>query len=384
MEKTIYTRSVRFRDANQMAWNITFELRKTDYERTNRVTLQKFHETQEVSFTGSGPTSSGQCQSHITPRTESQEKLLHLWERFHLCGMRSGTDKQSAYLSSLEYKAKYDRFVEAFSGYDKDFRIKFDNTAWRILCNIFQFSVTAEPWIQKVISSKMDGNPILYILGNGETKRYYNDKHDEKDYSVQCFFLAMQGLYNDRGYIYGTNWLYEPVPADMKEMVDKLFDEIENEEIALTESLNPMFDMGAEDFKATPKIIHQVMELRDCGETEAKRFIALGMELGYTFGDLNNTFEVVDDDNCLYRADGQEYYVGTDQELYDVAYGYMEDGDYDEIWREAVMAEQTEMGLREWCKYVIDMDGWCSILNHWDGKYDDHKVGDDWICVSRT
>ena len=44
------------------------------------------------------------------------------------------------------------------------------------------------------------------------------------------------------------------------------------------------------------------MELRDCGLTEAVRFIALGMELGYTFGDLNNTFEVVNDDDCLYRA----------------------------------------------------------------------------------
>lgn len=384
MNKIKYKRSVRFRDANQMAWTVNFELRETESVRRSRSTLEKYHETQEVSFTGDGPTSFGQCSGHITPRTDSQKKLLEMWDCYHLCGMSAGTDKQNAYLYGPEYKADYDKFVETFSSFDKDFRKTFDGTAWRILNDVFMLHVTYEPWIQKVIGTQMNGNPVLYILGDGEDRRYFGNKHDENDYYVKCFFLAMKGLYNDRGYAFGSGWLGEPLPNDMKEMVDKLFDEIEEEEIALTESLNPVFDMGAEDFKATPSVINQVMELRDCGQTEAVRFIALGMELGYTFGDLNNTFEVVNDDNCLYRVDGQEYYVGTDQELYDVAYGYMEDGDYDEIWREAVMAEQTEMGLREWCKYVIDMDGWCSILNHWDGRYDDHKVGEEWICVSRT
>lgn len=384
MNKTKYTRSVRFRDANQMAWTVNFELRETESIRRSRSTLEKYHETQEASFTGNGPNSSGQCDGHIAPRTDSQKKLLEMWNRYHLCGMSAGTDKQNDYLKSLQYKADYDKFVKTFSSFDKDFRKTFDGTAWRILNDIFMFHVTYEPWIQKVIGTQMNGNPVLYILGDGENNRYFGNKHDENDYYVKCFFLAMKGLYNDRGYAYGSGWLGEPIPSDMKEIINKLFDDIEEEEIALTESLNPVFDMGAEDFKATPKIINQVMELRDCGQTEAIRFIALGMSLGYTFGDLNNTFEVVNDDDCLYRADGQEYYVGTEQELYDVAYSYMEDGDYDDLWREAVRAGETEMGLREWCKYVIDMDGWCSILNHWNGKYDDYKVGEDWICVSRT
>lgn len=384
MNKTKYKRSVRFRDANQMAWTVNFELRETESIRRSRSTLEKYHETQEASFTGDGPTSSGQCSDHIAPRTDSQKKLLEMWDRYHLCGMSAGTDKQNDYLHSPQYKADYDKFVETFSSYDKDFRKTFDGTAWRILNNVFMFQVAYEPWIQKVIGTQMNGNPVLYILGDGENNRYFGNKHDENDYYVKCFFLAMKGLYNDRGYIFGSGWLGEPLPSDIQEIVNKLFDEIEEDEIALTESLNPVFDMGAEDFKATPSVINQVMELRDCGQIEAVRFIALGMELGYTFGDLNNTFEVVNDDDCLYRADGQEYYVGTEQELYDVAYSYMEDGDYDELWREAVKAGETEMGLREWCKYVIDMDGWCSILNHWNGRYDDHKVGEEWICVSRT
>ena len=117
MNKTKYKRSVRFRDANQMAWTVNFELREVDNERRSRSTLEKYHETQEASFTGDGPTSSGQCSEHIAPRTDSQTKLLEMWDRYHLCGLSSGTDKQNAYLFGPEYKADYDKFVETFSSF---------------------------------------------------------------------------------------------------------------------------------------------------------------------------------------------------------------------------------------------------------------------------
>lgn len=382
--KIIYSRSVRFRDAEQIAWTVDFELREIDCERTNRLTLQKYHETQEASFSGNGPNCCGQISCHISPRTEGQKKLLDLWGRYHLCSMSRGTGKQEEYLHSPQYKTDYDKFVEVFSGYTKDFRMKFNHIAWKILNNIFQYNVMVEPWVRKIVYEYMDENPIVYIIGDGEKKYYHGSTHDYTDYCVKCLFLSMKGLYNDRGYLYGKDWLYEPLPADMKQVINNLFDEIESEEAALTESLTPVFDMGAEGFKATPKTIHQVMELRDCGETEAQRFLALGMFLGYTFGDLNATFEEVDEVENLYRADGHEYYVGTDDELQAIAEQRMEDGDYDECWREAVRSEQTELGLRDWCKQVIDTDGWCSILNSWDGRHEDFKIGDEWICVSRT
>lgn len=383
MKNTIFSRSVRFRDAEQFAWTIDFELRDIDCERINRMTLQKYRETQEVSFSGHGGNCGGQVDDHISPRTEGQKELLNLWNRYHLCGMSGGTDKQEEYLRSPQYKADYDKFVEVFSGYTKDFRMKFDHIAWKILNNIFQYDVMVEPWVHQVVHNHMNNNPIIYIIGDGEPKRY-DRTHDHTDYYVKCFFLSMKGLYNDRGFFYGKNWLYEPVPVDIKQVVNDLFDKIESEEAALTESLTPVFDMGEEGFKATPKIIRQVMELRDCGEIEAQRFLALGMFLGYTFGDLNNTFAEVDETENLYSADGQDYYIGTDEELRAVAEGRMDDGDYDELWREAVRAEQTELGLRDWLHQVIEIDGWCNILNSWDGCYEDFKIGDEWICVSRT
>lgn len=379
----ILDRSVRFRDANKNAWTVRCEIGSTDSERRNRVTLQPFRETKGVSFTGHGGMSSGQCNGCIEPRTESQKELLDLWDRYHLCGMGGGTAKQEEYLFGGQYKADFDRFVDTFSGYDLQFRKACDKTTWDIIQSIFQYDVMAAPWIAYVVNKQMEGNPLTYILGDGE-KHYFRDTHDSTDYHVKCFFLALRNLYKIEDYQYGTGWLYEPIPEDIVDIVNRVFDKIEEEEASLTESLTPVFDMGAEDFKATPSVINQVMELRDCGEIEAKRFIALGMCLGCTYGDLDDTFEEVDDSENLYRADGYDYYIGTDEELYVVAECRMDDGDYDELWREAVRAGETELGLRDWCKYVLDMDGWCNILNSWDGKYDEFKVGDEWICVSRT
>lgn len=384
MGTKIYSRSVRFRDAEQTAWAVDFELREIDSERTNRVTLQKYHETQEVSFTGNGPGSCGQIIDDFSPRTDGQKKLRDLWNRWHLCDMTGGTDKQEEYLHSPQYKADYDKFVETFGGYTKEMRTQFDDIAWRVLQKVFQYDVVDEPWVRKIVAESMRGNPIVYIIGDGEKKRYYDDTHDRTDYYVRALFLAMKGLYNDRGHFYGKGWLYEPIPADMKQIVDSLFDKIEAEEAALTESLTPVFDMGAEGFEATPTIISQVMTLRNCGETEARRFLALGMFLGCTFGDLNNTFEELEAESNLYCADGVEYYVGTEEELQAVAEGRLEDGDYDDLWREAVRNEQTELGLRDWLKQVLDLNGWCSVLNSWDGNYTDFQIGNEWICVSRT
>lgn len=379
----ILDRSVRFRDANMNAWTIRCEIGTNDCERRNRDTLQTYRETKDVSFTGEGGMSSGQCDSHIVPRTDSQKELLELWNRYHLCGMGGGTVKQDEYLHNGQYKSDYERFVETFKGYDMQFRKDCDKTAWDIIQSIFQYDVMAAPWVAYVVNKKMNGNPLVYILGDGE-KHYWGSTHDSSDYYVQCFFLALRGLYKVGDYEYGTGWLYVPIPENIVEIVNALFDKIEVEEGELTESLNPVFDMGADDFKATPKIVNQVMDLRDCGAIEAARFIALGMSLGYTFGDLNNTFEEVDSSECLYRADGQEYYIGTDEELTAVAEDYLDNGGYDELWRDAVQAEQTELGLQEWLKEVIELDGWCSILNRWDGQHEDYKVGEEWICVSRT
>lgn len=58
--------------------------------------------------------------------------------------------------------------------------------------------------------------------------------------------------------------------------------------------------------------------------------------------------------------------------------------EYLDDWWEYPEAQQTELGLEDWLNDVLDNDGWCNILNHYDGKYEEYTVGKDIICVSRT
>ncbi|PWB10223.1 hypothetical protein C5O72_08155 [Muribaculum intestinale] len=139
------------------------------------------------------------------------------------------------------------------------------------------------------------------------------------------------------------------------------------------------------EYGYTEETVEQVMELRDCDKDEARRFIALGMFLGCTFGDLDESFEADANWPNQYSAFGTDYLVGTDDELTDAARNYIfDEGCYDDLWRQAVQAQQTELGLEDWLNDVLDNDGWCNILNHYDGKYEEYTVGKDIICVSRT
>lgn len=177
----------------------------------------------------------------------------------------------------------------------------------------------------------------------------------------------------------------QPLPENYKELFDELCDRIEADEAEYTAQLPQVFDMGAEEFDPTEETVQQVMELRDCDEDEARRFIALGMFLGCTYGDLNETFDEDSNWPNQYLAFGAEYLVGTDDELMNAARKYLFDGGgYDDLWREAVRAQATELGLRDWLNEALDNDGWCPIMNTYDGKYEEYSVGESVICVSRT
>ena len=209
--------------------------------------------------------------------------------------------------------------------------------------------------------------------------------HTSSDYNVKCFFLAIKGLYVDNGYKYGNGWLYSPLPDNIEEIINNICDLVEEEETALTEELEAVFDMGKEGFIATKEIIQQVMDLRECDEDEAKRFVALGVHLGCTFGDLNDTFEECSYGEQLYCANGIDYYIGTEDELTNIASDRVHnDDEYACFWRESVAAQRTTDSLSDWLDSIISEDGWCSVLNSWDGRYEEYKIAGEYICVCRS
>lgn len=378
----VYQRKVSFRDVDKNSWVITFEVRNNERICRNRNSLEEYTEPYEISVCGSGGRCSGQCYDCIKPRTDGQKRLLEFWQMYHLNGWSAGTDRQNEYLKSDLYQKDYDSFVSLFLGYNEHYRENFDYTSLNIIAKCFN-CLTQLPTVRTVINKYLNDNPICYILGLGKNS-YVNRPHGIDDLYVKYFFLAIRGLYKDRGYKYGTDWLHSPLPADIQQRIDSICDLIEKEEQQLTEELDSVFDMGADDFVATHEIVEQVMQLRDCDGNEARRFIALGMHLGCTFGDLNDTFEAYGRISQLYSANGIEYYIGTFDELTEIADEVLHDGEYKYLWQEAVRNNNTEQGLEKWLQEILDVDGFASVLNHWDGSYNEEMVDDVAICICRT
>ena len=376
----IFKRSVQFRDENKNSWTVDFEVYKEESTRINRETLQKFKQSFSVSVCGAGGMSAGQCYDHINPRTEGQKKLLEFWNKYHLGGMSGGTIRQDEYLNGEQYVNDYNYFVELFKTYNEHYREQFDDISFQILVKNFNISDAAIIQVRNVLYEKMRNNPIQYILGL--SNKYF---HTSSDYNVKCFFLAIKGLYVDNGYKYGNGWLYSPLPDNIEEIINNICDLVEEEETALTEELEAVFDMGKEGFIATKEIIQQVMDLRECDEDEAKRFVALGVHLGCTFGDLNDTFEECSYGEQLYCANGIDYYIGTEDELTNIASDRVHnDDEYACFWRESVAAQRTTDSLSDWLDSIISEDGWCSVLNSWDGRYEEYKIAGEYICVCRS
>ena len=60
------------------------------------------------------------------------------------------------------------------------------------------------------------------------------------------------------------------------------------------------------------------------------------------------------------------------------------DYEYAYVWREAVAAQRTTDSLSDWLNSIISEDGWCSVLNSWDGRYEEYKIAEEYICVCRS
>ena len=77
--------------------------------------------------------------------------------------------------------------------------------------------------------------------------------------------------------------------------------------------------------------------------------------------------------------------IGTEDELTNIASDRVHnDDEYAYLWREAVAAQRTTDSLSDWLNSIISEDGWCSVLNSWDGRYEEYKIAEEYICVCRS
>jgi hypothetical protein len=82
----------------------------------------------------------------------------------------------------------------------------------------------------------------------------------------------------------------------------------------------------------------------------------------------------VDEDNKTFTSGNREYtWMDSEDDAEVRARESLEDDTY--LWKEAVQADNTTLGFDDWVDYVLNMDGWASVINSYDGSYETLKDG---------
>lgn len=385
-----------------------------------------------LSMCGNMSGCSGQICDHIVPRTEGQQKLIELWREYHCNDICAGTKLQTEYLKSDKYKEDFDYLSNFFSSCDYSKVI--NNTIERVIdthkecAEYFHYKrkleeknlgeqrrklyessfnlISRNIWVKKgkyiirgIIRDKLEAKGIsLNLTGlSFKEKEVYSKYMDLFDlytgklknsnmyhFTYKQLLLEWNGLQPDRGYQYGSAWLFKVLPENIEEDIEKLCAEIDQEEslrsqeliAKLNERKDEDTDDEVEDFKMSlsddldtdEEHVNTVMEVLDIDEDEATRFVALGKVLGEYFSNMEYDWEEQDSDEQRYKYGGTEYYIGTNDELTEVAKDIVKnDPEMKYFWKQAVESDSTEEGFEEWRDSIVDIDGFENTLDSYDG-----------------
>lgn len=166
--------------------------------------------------------------------------------------------------------------------------------------------------------------------------------------------------------------------ADKLDRVVKLvFDRLQQEEAEYTHDLG--YPVVLEEFLPNEEeLLEQMKNVLQCSQEDVIKAYALGVHLNCTAGDIMETFIGSDNE---YTVNGIDYYVGSYEELTALARNQLLEDDY--FWREAVRANQTELGLVDWADSIIREVGFAGILNSWDNRYDAVEIDDEIVYICR-
>ena len=193
------------------------------------------------------------------------------------------------------------------------------------------------------------------------------------DYTKVCEYLKSINMYqvvhNGKQYKYGHGWLTEILPSNIEEETKAVCDnieEIEQEEKGVI-LVNDVSNMTGE---AQQGIDIDINDFSD-------EILALAIHLELSIDELE---EIEEEDQNRYIYGGINYYVGTYEELEEIAKDYLSDG---ESWKMAVEADSTTQNKDDWIEEVINMDGIGHILNGWDGNSEEQEVNGTHYTICR-
>ena len=177
------------------------------------------------------------------------------------------------------------------------------------------------------------------------------------DYKDQCAHLKSVGLFEDRGYRYGSGWLSRPFPEDE---LEGILDAVEREE-AERAAARKSIDFGSrEELDSLSEVIDEKLD------ADPYSVIALMMHLGLNEDDLDD-IECLSDHSFCYKDD--YYYAGTCSELEDIARDRIDRS----MWVDAVCNNWTDEGFEDWKEKWIEED-LASALGSTEGECHEYEI----------
>lgn len=189
-------------------------------------------------------------------------------------------------------------------------------------------------------------------------------KLENYDYAKVCKYLTGIGLYEvmyyGKPYKYGHGWLKRKLPSNIEEETNDVCDNIEKIE-------------QEEKGEITVKEVYNMTQLQQKQDKHniedfSDEIIALAIHLELSINELE---DIEEEDQNRYIHGGINYYVGTDEELEQIARDSLEGN---ELWKMAVEADSTTQSEEDWIEDVISLDGIGHTLNGYDGTEDTEEI----------
>lgn len=375
-----FNRVVEFKDLDNNLFNIEIEIRKDGV----------------LSISGNSGSSSGQLQDSINPKNKYQKRLLEIWNSYHLNNMHSGTEKQETVLKSWTERPKGFSYTEDCIYLDstnsvtlkplsvieynkiKEKRTELKNKIVVIeefIKNLDTYYNENKKEIKKgcwIIIKKLD---IKHFVNNEQKffswrNKILKDKNKDlltlnTELDTEKLKTLLYDIHENKVYEYGHGWIKKELPNGLQDEISNLCFNIKDQELKEKEKLNGGSWDDIEDNKII--ILGQFLKL---SPNEAMQDI----EEGYN----KNTYSY-----C-----GIDYFIGDGDEARDEAREYLTDDTY--IYQMYVENEIKTGGasniknIDDWSDWVIDSDGYGSILNSWDGTEDSFNYNDtDYYIIRR-
>lgn len=338
------------------------EIKFLDEDR-NKVTIDICINEGKFSMSGQVGGSSGQILDSISPATESQERLLELWDKYHLNDMKPGTPRQMKLVEGLSYDDAKDKLLsvhretgEKISGANFERLLIEANKKLQSLRD-WAKNTPLEQLMEQVYFDE-EGNelekPTTYF--ETELNKLLADAKiaDEGLKSTMLYDTLEDGTL----YQYGTSWLTEELPEDIEDIVEELCDTIEEEEEERKgESLVSDFD------------IEEIKEELEEIDSDIERVYAIASLFELSLTEL----EDIDIDDTRICVQGTDYLFGTDEEMdqkWDESLdNYLEECIYPELSDNMVRYFDDDAWKRD-----ARMDGRAHSLNYYDGGEEEIEV----------